>query len=344
MLRGGISETTTAILRVLSEGNDFVERQNFTIIHRIVLGLSGRDLDEELQYNPSLLDHPDTIGRTPLQWASARGDESAVVTLLSYGADPNNMDHKLNTPLTLAANQNQTVCVRLLLEAGALTDPVLPAGIKFGTPLNCAARNAADPLLLKTLLDFNANIECTGVDGFTPLLHVARGNSAAHAVLLLEYGANLNAVSKSGQTPLTAAVQYNNHGVLQLLLSRWSEYGECPRLKGPNLLEIVAKYAEVETMMILTAAEHLKARTDDALTLAQHRDSVESRTDSTDKLLRAFDDFLSVLRTCPRLHEPDNLMEAGLAGAPGCRGFFDSDSSSDCTAFEDARESLDSPI
>src|SRR6266516_1943028 len=168
--------------------------------------------------NADGVDGLDAMGRAALEWAAARGDERAVVTLLSYGADPNSMDHKLNTPLTLAANQNQTVCVRLLLEAGADPDPILPKGVKFGSPLNCAARNAADPLLLKTLLDFNADVEASGVDGVTPLLHVARGNSASHVMVLLEYGADINATSKSGHTPLTAAITYNNHAVLQLLL------------------------------------------------------------------------------------------------------------------------------
>lgn len=54
-------------------------------------------------------------------------------------------------------------------------------------------------MLMKTLLDFNANTEACGVDGFTPLMHVARGSSATHAMLLLEYGANINATSTSGQ-------------------------------------------------------------------------------------------------------------------------------------------------
>jgi ankyrin repeat protein len=108
----------------------------------------------------------------------------------------------------------------LLLEAGANPDPPLPTGIKFGSPLNRADRNASDPLLIKTLLDFNENIEASNVDGVTPLLQVARGNSASHAMLLLEYRADINVTSKDGQTPLTTAIIYNNHKVLELLLDR----------------------------------------------------------------------------------------------------------------------------
>lgn len=41
-------------------------------------------------------------------------------------------------PLTLASNQGHTLCVRLSLEAGLLANPIIPPGVKFGSPLNCA--------------------------------------------------------------------------------------------------------------------------------------------------------------------------------------------------------------
>lgn len=328
-------------MRIIAEGSDFVKSQNFSKLHKIVLGLSFSNLQEALRESPYAVDVRDTTGRTALQWAAARGDENAIVTLLSFGADPNNMDKKLNTPLTLAANQNHTICVRLLLEAGALTDPILPDGVKFGTPLNCAARNARDPMLMKTLLDFNANIEACGVDGMTPLLHVARGNSATHAMLLLEYGANINATSISGQTPLTAAIQYNNCTVLKLLLERWSEYNECPRLKGPYLLEIVAQYATASTMHILAAAEHLRARTDKSYIMEQYTQRLEKRIDKSEKLIQAFDDLVSILRSdAANSHSIEGQMESGLLQRFDIMQVDDSDEDSDSSLleFEDARE------
>lgn len=345
MLRGRIPQEVIKILRFVSEGSDFIERQNFARLHKIVLGLCGGDLEEELRLHPQTVDCADLTGRTALQWAAARGDERAVITLLSWGADANNMDLKLNTPLTLAANQNQTACVRLLLEAGALPDPELPPGIKFGTPLNCAARNARDPLLMKSLLDFNANIEASGVDGFTPLLHVARGNSAAHAMLLLEYGADINTTSKNGQTPLTTAIQYNNHPVLRLLLERWFEYAECPRLTGPNLLEIVAQYADGETMLLLTAAEHLRVSKDSSYVLDHYHKVLEERIDFSDKPGAAFEDLLSVLRMEAEHHHGGmaSRMESGLLNPldryVDCED-GDTDSSGSGRTFEDAEERL----
>lgn len=110
----------------------------------------------------------------------------------------------------------------------------------MGDSLNCASRNASDPLILKTLLDFGANIGSCGVDGMTPLIHASRRNLASFATLLLEYGANINTINTAGQTPLTIAVAYNSHNVLRLLLDCWFEYSEYPRLTGPHLLQITA--------------------------------------------------------------------------------------------------------
>lgn len=55
ILRGRIPQEVTEILRFVSEGSDFIERQNFARIHKIVLGLCGGDLEEELRLHPQPL-------------------------------------------------------------------------------------------------------------------------------------------------------------------------------------------------------------------------------------------------------------------------------------------------
>ncbi len=60
------------------------------------------------------------------------------------------------------------------------------------------------------------------------------------AILLLDYNVDLNATNINHQTPLTTAIMYNSHQVLELFLVHWEEFSTCPRLKGPNLLEITA--------------------------------------------------------------------------------------------------------
>ena len=300
MLRGNLSTNVIEILRCIARDSEFIEDQDFSPLHKIILGLSLQDLETEIFRDPKNIDIRDAMGRTALEWAAARGDDRAVVTLLSFGADPNMIDSKLNTPLTLASNQGHTSCVRLLCEAGSLTNPVLPSGVKFGSPLNCAARNATDPALIKTLLDFDADIEASGIDGVTPLIHVAKGKPVSFAKLLLDYGADMNAISKDGRTALTTTIIYNNHGVLRLLLDRWFEYTECPRLKSPHLLDLIIDHADIETMSILTHATHLQIHGDNNYVLGTFGPRLRKRHDLTEEMVAAFELLLDAIREYPK--------------------------------------------
>ena len=316
----------------LTNSSDFVEEQNFTQLHKIVLGLSLLDLETEVRLNMGDIDRTDALGRTALIWASARGDERAVTILLSHLADPNIVDLQNSGPIMYAAAQNHAVCVRLLLEAGAHPDPILnDLRMQRGSPLNCAARIASDPLVLKTLLDFGADIESCGAEGRTSLLHAARNDNVDFAVLLLDYGANVNATSTTSQTALTTAITHNSHNVLQLLLDRWQEYSTCPRLKGPHLLQITATYADLETIKILTCVDHFAISYDKDYVTSDFSSRLCNRPAVTEELIDAFTELLSVINTCPQLKSKENLAEAGL---------FGSSQDSDEDTFEDAKEAL----
>ena len=311
---GGLAENDVEALRCVTQGSEFVDEQNYTALHKIVLGLSLLNLEEEILKHPEEINATDVMNRTPLAWAACRGDERAIVTLLSYGAEVNTLDVQYSGVVGHAADRSYTTCVRLLLEAGADPDIAAAHGRKVGNPLNVAARNASDPLILKTLLDFGADVDSSGVDGMTALIHASRRDNASFATLLLEYGANINATSTAGQTPLTTAVIYNSHNVLQLLLDRWFEYSECPRLKGPNLLQIVSLYADLETVTILTATDHLLLKHDSKYGLGDFLSRLSARSDATEKLIQAFKDLLDVISRSSDVgrHDSENLLETGL--------------------------------
>ncbi|KAL8705358.1 MAG: hypothetical protein Q9201_001514 [Fulgogasparrea decipioides] len=337
---GGLPDCDVEALRCLTQDSDFVDEQNYTLLHRIVLGLSMQDLEESLLLHPELIDIPDAMGRTALAWAAARGDERSIVALLQHGAEVNTIDVQHSGVVGHAADRNYVTCVRLLLEAGA--DPNIAAshGYKVGNPVNVAVRNASDPLILKTLLDFGADVDSCGVDGVTGLLHATRKDNISFATLLLEYHANINAVSGAGQTPLTTAITFNSHNVLQLLLDRWFEYSECPRLKGPHLLQIVALYADVRTMAILAATDHLVTNYDADYALGDFASRLSERPDATDKLIQAFEDLLSVINRGPEMcRSPESLMESGLA-SPDPWAFSRTDTLGSDQDFVDAVEAL----
>lgn len=344
ILQGGLPREVVETLLCLTQGSDFIDEQNYTQTHRIVLGLSMMSLEEEIVKRPEDIDAVDALGRTPLIWAAARGNEHFVALLLGAGADPNILDRQWTGGVSYAAERDHTACVRLMLEAGAEPDPVLPAGVKVGSALNCAARNATDPLVIKTLLDFGADVESSGVECITSLIHVARANKASFATVLLEYGAAINATSTLGQTALTTAIAYNSHDVLQLLLDRWFEYSECPRLKGPHLLEMAAMYADVETINILTKTNHFMLKYDRNYAAGNFVTLLRERSAVTEKLVTAFESLLDVICEEPDLAvSTPSLMEAGLLSCPVSeKGGSDagSDHNDSELSFADAPEQL----
>ena len=340
LLMGGLSDPDVEALRCLTQDSDFIDEQNYTLLHKIVLGLSMQDLIECLDMYPDLIDIPDIMARTPLAWAAARGDERSIVALLQHGAEVNTVDVQNSGVVGHAADRNYVTCVRLLLEAGADPNITAPHRDKVGNALNVAARNASDPMVLKSLLDFGGRVDSCGVDGVTGLIHAARKDNASFATLLLDYGADINFVSKAGQTPLTAAVTFNSHNVLQLLLDRWTGYSEYPRLKGPHLLQIVALYADTRTMAILTATDHLVTSYDANYALGDFANRLKQRPDATDKLTQAFEDLVSVINRGPEMcRSLESLLESGIA-SPEMWSFSRRDTFGSDQDFADAVETL----
>ncbi|KAI1153406.1 ankyrin repeat-containing domain protein [Nemania diffusa] len=331
LLLQGVSKAVEDALMSLSGGSDWADEQEFTTLHRIVTGLSSKDLETELQEHLEDIDKQDGLGRSAISWAAARGNEEHVALLLSYGANPNILDVQLSGPVTYSADRSHSVCTRLLLDAHARTDPSLPPGVKIGTPLNCAARNADDPAVIELLLQYGADPNATGVDLRTPLIHAARKNKADFAYIMLEYGANINAVASDGQTPLTTAIVNNSYDVLEMLLERWAEYSACPRLSGPNLLRVVAQYADLRTIDILKRTDHFRLKYDKEYSEGDFEDSIRSRHDADEKLLATFGDLLNTVRlihiTEVQEHKSKQLAKKGCLDVEKGQIVDDSDNS-----------------
>lgn len=293
------------------------------------------DLKEDIHLHPEDVNTTDVMGRTPLAWAACRGDDRAIVTLINHGAEVNTIDIQHSGVVGHAADRNYVTCVRLLLEAGADPDIAAAHSHKVGNPLNVAARNASDPLVLKTLLDFGADVDSGGIDCMTASIHASRRDNASFATMLLEYGANINATSAAGQTPLTTAVAYNSHNVLKMLLDRWFEYSECPHLTGPHLLQIVALYGDIETIQILAKTDHFQLKYDSTYALSDFANRLSERADTNEKLRYAFEELLGVIKqkqASPSQHGAEGFLEIGAMHSPA--------SDSDNEVFENAMESL----
>lgn len=334
LLMGGLSEDAVEALRCLTQGGDYIDEQYHTVLHRIILGLSMATLEEEIRLHPEDVNTTDVMGRTPFAWAACPGDDQAIVTLLSHSADVDTLDVQHSGVVGHAADRSYATCVRLLLEDGADPDVASAHGYRVGNVLTVAARNASDPLVLKTL-DIGANVDSCGIDGMTALIHASRRDNASFATLLLECGANINATSAAGQTLLTTAVANNSHNILRLLLDRWFGYSECPCLTGPHLLQLVALYADTETISIVRNTDHLHLKYDSSYVLGDFISRLSERSDVTEKLILAFEELMGVIKlgpASPSHRGTDDLMESGLAHSDA--------SDSDSEISENAMESL----
>ena len=311
MLRGSLSQEDIEVLSCIIQGSDFIDDQGYTQIHRVVLGFSMTRLEDTISMHPENINAIDARGRTPLSWAASRGDEHAVSLLLNAGADPNTCDNYGDGVITHAAENDRNVCVRLLLEANAELIPVLPTGAKLLGALHHTTRYASKVSSLKQLLDSGADIEASTFGGWTPLFNVARLDKVDFARLLLDYGANVNATATFGQTPLTTAITYNSHNVLRLLLDRWAEFSTCPRDQGPNLLQIAALHADIETINILTTWDHLVSRSDRMCIIGDFETRLQERLDVTDELITKFEELITIVgrepNTCEAIQSQSDL-------------------------------------
>ncbi|KAJ4177991.1 hypothetical protein NW767_014970 [Fusarium falciforme] len=176
-----------------------------------IKGLREKGLDLEAK---------DSYGRTPLSWASQRGNEEVVTWLLNNKADPNSkatapfMDGC--TPLWFAAQNGHEAVVKVLLaKPGVEWDSPIVDG---QTPLSRAARNGHEAIV-RLLLNHRVKINLPDKNGQTPLSLAAKnGHDAVVQALLDMDQVDVNAKDNSGRTPLSLAAENGREAVVKALL------------------------------------------------------------------------------------------------------------------------------
>ncbi len=232
VFRGKCNEKEEMALRCVttSTDRDWVEEQNFPLVHRIIFGLSSKPLLDEIRENPHAIHVTDSQGRTALDWATARAQLADMRLLLKHGADPNIMDLTGRTTVLHAVDSHNASALRLILEANADPNPIVPKGLFRSSPLT-ATGFSGNPEVLKLLLRFGAHPDACNPEGLTALHSVAHTQNVDCAVALLEWGADLSAASSNSRTPLSTAITRNNHLLLRLFVVRGHEYVNT-RLRG----------------------------------------------------------------------------------------------------------------
>ena len=174
--------------------------------------------------------------------AARLGDLKALESLLSLSMNADSRDTNGHTPLYYAVAFNQTTAVALLLACHA--DPNTRVSINSitpqppETPLQSAAE-LGNKHVASLLIAAGARINEKGPAGRTAL-HYARGQ--LHVLqLLIEKGADVNSRDEDGASPLDDAAWYDSLDTVAILLAHGARLNESepktgatPRLQAPR--------------------------------------------------------------------------------------------------------------
>jgi ankyrin repeat protein len=213
---------------------DSLEKRNFSTVHKIIFGISNLDLEEYLKVvDPAEINQPDSLGRTPLCWASSRQNPDQVDKLLRYGASPHIADQRKQSPLHYCAGSGAAESMKHILVA---------IREKTGT---------------RTLHEV---VDARDSKGRTPLNFATRMNFPVHVQLLLSFGADTECVERSnGRTIILEAIYWNSHKTLPLLLNN-KVRTDVLDIRSASILHYAARFADSTTLTIL--ANHDLGRLD----------------------------------------------------------------------------------
>ncbi|KAL4893515.1 ankyrin repeat-containing domain protein [Aspergillus ambiguus] len=181
-------------------------------------GRSGLDTVQLLLKNDCNPNEQDELGRTPLHWACAMGNDGVAELLLTSPgmrcADINATDLRGRTALHIAVDHGHYRTVKLLLTHSASVNDFSDGG---WTPLHCACQKGNE-MIVRLLLRSGAHINRQLLNGVAPLhLAVQHGHIEVVACLLERLDLKRRLRDKSGKSPFLYAALFKHKDILHLL-------------------------------------------------------------------------------------------------------------------------------
>ncbi len=178
-----------------------------------------------LSQNTALIKQVNSVGYTPLMYASCYPSVEVVQALIKNGADLNAKDKDSKTALMIAAEYGHLEVVKALLNNGA--DVNAKAKNFNKTPLMFAAEYGHVEVV-KALLNNGADVNALTISGLTALHYAIHKGSFKVVETLIDNRANVNLSVKDGYTPLmTAASEVPcDLDILQILLENNADMNE----------------------------------------------------------------------------------------------------------------------
>ena len=247
ILTGSLDEETEDAWRLMFNKPTFIDHRDFSVVHKIILGLTSIDLEAYLKLSTSTINDQDSGGRTPLSWAVSKGDSHLVQILLQYGADTGIVDNFKASPLHHAARASNPTCLRLLLDYGA---NVNAKNYRGRSPLHFASAYNDGARYLEPLIKAGADVNATeSSEKETPIIWACERDNAQNVAFLLKCGAALD-IQGSIRTPLQAAVISKAYQTLKILLREGPNYART-YTNGETILHIAASNADEKILQIL---------------------------------------------------------------------------------------------
>ena len=246
-LSGNLSKENTLAVADVFKNTDYLVTRQFTVLHKVILGLISKDLRLELQCSTSEIDSQDSQGRTPLSWAAARGDIPSVQTLLEFGADSNLFDHQANSPLHYVKTVQ---CAQPLLHHGS---NVSLRNCWGATAMHTLCRGSGDISILSLLLESGADPNARDSEKQTPL-HEATFNSHTRcAERFITVGADINIRNTSGDSLLRFAILFRAHDSLRYMLRSSKSKPDFGGVNsyGQTFAHSIARVATLQTVAVL---------------------------------------------------------------------------------------------
>jgi len=219
----------------------------------IVAAIVGNDkIVKELLDQNVKIDKQDLDGQTALMFAVEQGHIICTQTLLARGANVTKKSIFLYTAVMFASKQGHAGCLEALLgtlekyDQKKKIDHLNQKARKHGHTALMLATINKNPLCVKKLLVYGADVDKTCKDGGTALIFAVRNSDTNIVALLMEHNANINIRTKKGDTALKIAAQMGHHEIIQLLRE-----SSLQTVTSENLLAAIRDARDEETRNLL---------------------------------------------------------------------------------------------